>query len=76
MTHSSALEAESRSAGQKFSAFTKPCLSLSCSQKLAICPYNEPDESTRVRPDIGADGGTRHLHPPICKKKSKLKKKH
>jgi hypothetical protein len=47
MEHSGALEAESRSAGQKFFAFTKPFLSFPCRQEPANCPYNEPDESCK-----------------------------
>jgi hypothetical protein len=47
MKYSGALNAESRSAGQEFFAFTKPCLSLPSWQEPAICPYNEPDESNK-----------------------------
>jgi hypothetical protein len=47
MEHSGPLDAESRSAGQEFSAFTKPCHSFPCWQEPVTCPYNEPDESSK-----------------------------
>jgi hypothetical protein len=63
MEHSGALEAKSRSAGQEFFAFTKPCFSLSY--------WQEPDESSEHPFDsveLGTDGGEGELvtcPPPI-----------